>query len=158
MTSTVTAGNTATYALKITPAGGYSGSVGLACSSLPANAMCVFVPSPLALSGGTAANFTLSISTQSGQTASVLGTAGLGVALAGFLFLLPWKRNRDSIAVLICFGALLLITSISACGGGSSAASTPQATKVGPGTYTINVVASDASANRATQSITLIVQ
>jgi hypothetical protein len=158
MTSTVTAGNAANYALKITPAGGYSGSVSLACSSLPANAMCVFVPSPLALSGGTAANFTLSILTQSAQTASLLGTAGLGVAFAGFLFFSSWKRNRDGIAVLTCFGALLLITSISACGGGSSAASTPQAAKVTPGTYTINVVASDASADRVTQSITLIVQ
>jgi hypothetical protein len=158
MTNTVTAGSTATYALKITPAGGYSGSVSLACSGLPANAMCVFAPPTLALSGGTAANFTLSILTQSAQTASLFSTAGLGVALAGFLFFLPLKRHREGIAALICFGALLLVTSISACGCGSSSISTPQAARVAPGTYTINVVASDASANRVTQSITLIVQ
>jgi ASPM-SPD-2-Hydin domain-containing protein len=90
MTSTVTDGNTATYALKITPAGGYSGSVSLACSSLPANAICVFVPSPLALSGATAANFTLSILIQSAQTISLLGTAGgwAGHSLGFFSFCL----------------------------------------------------------------------
>ena len=158
MTSTVAAGNTATYALKITPAGGYSGNVSLACSSLPANASCTFVSSTLALSGGAAANFTLSILTESTQTGSVLGTAGLGAALAGFLFFFPLKRKRDRVAALICFGALLLITSISACGGGSSGASTPQAAKVAPGTYAVKVVASDVSGNQVTQSITLIVQ
>ncbi|HEY1469024.1 MAG TPA: choice-of-anchor D domain-containing protein [Candidatus Acidoferrum sp.] len=158
MTSTVSAGSTATYALKITPAGGYSGAVSLACSSLPANATCAFVPSTLAFSAGTATNFTLSILTQSTQTASLLSVAGLGVTLAGVLFFLPFKRNRDGIAALICFGALLLITGMSACGGGSSSASTPQAAKVAPGTYTINVVASDASANQVRQPITLIVQ
>jgi hypothetical protein len=120
--------------------------------------LCTFVPSSFALSGGAAANFTLSISTELTQTASVLGTAGLGVALGGFLFFLPLKRSRDRIAAFICFGAFLLITSISACGGSSSGASNPQAARVAAGTYTINVVASDASANRVTQSITLIVQ
>lgn len=156
-TSTVAAGSTATYALKITSAGGYSGSVSFACTGLPANATCTFVPSTLALSGGTAANFTLSILTESTQTASLVGTTGLGVALAGILFFLPLKRNREGVAALICLGAVLLITSLSACGG-SSGTSIPQAAKVAPGTYMINVVASDASGNRMAQSVTLIVQ
>jgi hypothetical protein len=82
----------------------------------------------------------------------------LGVALTGFLVFLPLKRNRNRIAGSICFGVLLLIASISACGCGSSGPSTPQLAKVSPGTYTINVVAGDSSANRVTQSITLIVQ
>lgn len=158
MTSTVMAGNTATYALKITPAGGYSGSVSLACGGLPANAACAFLPSTFALSGGTAVNFTLSILTESTQTASLFYTAELGVALAGFLFFLPLKRNRGGIPALICFGALLLITGISGCGGGSSGVSTPRVARVAPGTYTINMVASDTSGSQVTQSITLIVQ
>ena len=91
ITNTVTAGATATYALKITPAGGYSGNASLACSNLPVNASCTLTPATLALSGGSAANFTLSISTESTQTASGLGTTGVVLALAGFLFFLPLK-------------------------------------------------------------------
>jgi hypothetical protein len=158
ISSTVTAGNTATFALKITPVAGYSGSVSLACSSLPANATCAFVPSIIALSGGATANFTLSILTELTQAASMQSALGFGVVLAGTLVFFPSKRKRKGIAALICFGALLVITSISSCGGGSSGASNPQAAKVAPGTYTINVVASDGSGNQVTQSITLIVQ
>jgi hypothetical protein len=158
MTSTVTAGSTATYALTITSAGGYSGNINLSCGDLPANASCTFVPASLAITGGTAANFTLSVSTESIQTGALVPTSGLGVALAGLLFLMPLERNRKRAAALICFGALLLITTISACGGGSSGAAGSQTAKVSPGTYTIQVVASDASGNQITQSVTLIVQ
>jgi hypothetical protein len=158
MSSIIASGSTATYALKISPAGGYSGSVSLACGSLPANASCTFMPPNLALSGGTPANFTLSISTQSAQTASLLGTGGVSVVLVAFVFLLPSKRKRASSTALICFGALLLITSFSGCGGSSSSAPTSQAGRVARGTYMINLVASDASANQVTQSVTLVVQ
>lgn len=158
MTSTITAGSTATYALTIISSGGYSGNINLVCSSLPANASCTFVPASLAVTGGTAANFTLSISTESNQTAASLRTGGLCVTLAGFLFLVPWKWNRKRAAALIFFGAFLLITSVSACGGGSSGTTGTQLAKVAPGTYTIHVAASDASGNQITQSITLIVQ
>ena len=158
MSSTVTAGSTATYELTITPAGGYSGTVNLSCSSLPANASCTFNPSSLALAGGTAANFMLSVATESTETAAVVHTAGLGVVLAGLLFLMPLKQNRKVTIILICLGAALLIASVSACGGSSSASSNPQSAKVSPGTYTIQVVASDASGNQLTQNITLVVQ
>lgn len=159
--STVTAGNTAIYALKMNPAAGYSGTVNLACSNLPANASCTFTPSTIVVSGGTVANFTLSISTESTQAASLLRMAPLGMALAGFVFLLPLKRKRSSSTALICF-CTLLIMSFSGCGGSSSGASTgtstSQTAKVTPGTYTINVVASDTSTNQVMQAITLIVQ
>ena len=158
MTSTVTAGSVATYALTITAVAGYSGNINLSCNSLPANASCTFAPASLAITGGTPANFTLSVSTQSILTGELLRTGGLGVALAGFLFLMPLKWNRKRAKALICFGALLLIPSISACGGGSSGASGPQTAKVASGTYTIQVAASDASGNQTTQAITLIVQ
>jgi hypothetical protein len=158
MTSTVTAGGTATYALAIASAAGYSGSLNLSCGNLPANASCSFVPGGLAVSGGTPANFTLSVSTGSNPAAALLRTGGLGVALVGFLLLMPLGRNRKRAPALICFAALLLTTSLSACGGGSSGTTGSQNTKVSSGAYTIQVTASDASGNQITQSITLIVQ
>lgn len=159
--STVTAGSAATYALTITPAGGYSGNIQLTCSNLPTNASCTFTPATLTVTGGTAANFTLSVSTESNPATALLRTEKLGVALAGFLCLIPFGPKRKRAAALICFGALLLITGISACGGGSSGTTgttTPQSEKVAPGTYAIKVAASDTSGNQMTQSITLIVQ
>ncbi len=158
MSSTVTAGSAATYDLTITPAGGYSGTVNLSCGNLPVNALCTFNPSSLALAGGTAANVTLSVATESTQTAALARTAGFGLTLVGILFLMPLKRNRRLTVVLICLGTALLITTVSACGGSSSASSNPQSATVSPGTYTIQVIASDASGNQSTQNITLIVQ
>ena len=161
MSSTVTAGSTASYALTVTPAGGYSGTVNLSCSNLPANAACTFSPASLAVNGS-AMNVTLSVSTASTQTAALLRRGGFALALAGFIFLMPFKRNRKGLAVLICFAALLAVTGISGCGGGSSSSSTttppPSSSKVSPGTYTIQVIAADTSGNKTSQAITLIVQ
>ncbi len=156
MSSTVMAGNTATYMLAITPTGGYSGNLNLSCSKLPTNASCTFTPASLALTGDNPTNFTLSISTELTQTASLLRRGELGLALAA-LFLMPFRRNRKRATALICFGVLVLTTAISACGSSSKAAGSTTA-KVSPGTYTIHVSASDASKNQTTQSVTLIVQ
>jgi hypothetical protein len=156
MSSTVMAGNTATYMLTITPSGGYSGNLNLSCSNLPTNASCTFTPASLALTGGNPANFTLSISTELTQTASLLRRGDLGLALAALL-LMPFRRNRKRATALICFGVLVLTTAISACGS-SSKTTGPTTAKVSPGTYTVQVSASDASKNQTTQSVTLIVQ
>lgn len=153
-TSTVTAGSTATYALMVSSAAGYSGNIGLTCYDLPAHASCTLAPATLAVTGGTPASFTLSISTQSNQTASLLHTGGLSAALAGFLFLVPFSSKRKRTVALICFGTLVLTAGISACGGGSSSGTA----KVSPGTYTVQVAASDTLGNQAAHSITLIVQ
>lgn len=158
MSSSVAAGSTATYALAINAAGGYSGTVSLTCSKLPTYASCSFAPASLAVGGGTAANFTLSVSTETTQSAALLRGGGLGVALAGVLFLMPWKRNRKGSAALIGLCALLLIANISACSGGSSGGGGPRTETVAAGTYTIQVNAADASGNQITQAITLIVQ
>lgn len=158
MSSTVTAGSTAKYALSVTPAAGYSNTVNLSCANLPANASCSFNPQSLTVSGGAAVNFTISVATESFQTAGAIRKAGFGVVLAGLIFLLPLRRNRKRMLVMTYVGAVLLVTSISACGGSSSASSSSQAAKVSPGTYSISVTASDTSGNKSTQNLTLIVQ
>jgi hypothetical protein len=57
ITGTVTAGQPAAYPLSIGAANGYSGTIALTCSNLPANASCSFAPSSLALAGGQSATF-----------------------------------------------------------------------------------------------------
>ncbi|HEV2578211.1 MAG TPA: choice-of-anchor D domain-containing protein [Acidobacteriaceae bacterium] len=156
--NTVTAGVTANYALSITTAGGYTGTVNMSCTGLPANASCGFTPANLSLTSGTPTNFTLSISTETTQTAALLHTGEWGTVL-GLLLVIPFKRNRKRAAALVCFGTLLFATAISGCsGGGGSGTTTPQPLKVAPGTYTIQLTASDASSNQATEAITLVVQ
>lgn len=158
-TSTVSAGSPATYGLAITPAGGYSGNVSLTCNSLPTNASCSINPGSFALAGGHAANFTVTIATESTAKAAVWRNAGLGSVFAACLILLPFSRKRKMGVFPV--GIILLmfaVAGVSACGGGSGTSAPPQSSKVASGTYTIHVVASDGSSLQTTQAITLVVQ
>ncbi len=159
--STVPAGSTATYALSINPAGGFSGTIQLSCSNLPINSSCIFSPASLPASGGSPVNFTLSIATQSNTATASWRTERLDLALAGLICLIPLGSKRRRAVGMICLGALVVIAGVNGCGGGASATTgttTQSAAKVFPGNYTINVLASDSSGNKATQSVTLIVQ
>jgi hypothetical protein len=134
----------------------------LTCTNLPANASCSFAPSNIVLAGGKSATFTATIATAATQTGALLRNASLGSVLATFLFLLPLSKKHRRGATLTATALLLFATAIggSACGGGSSSSGTPvtppQAT-VAPGTYTVQVVASDGT-TKQTQPLTLVVQ
>ncbi len=160
--STVTAGQPATYALSITPAAGYSGTLALTCTNLPGNASCSFAPSSIAVAGGKSAPFTVTIATTATQTGALLRNASLGSVLATFLFLLPFSKKHRRGATLAATALLLFATAIggAACGGGSSGSGTPVTAPpatVAAGTYTVQVVASDGT-NKQTQPLTLVVQ
>lgn len=79
--STVAAGQPASYVLSISPANGYSGTVSLTCSNLPVNASCSFAPARIALAGGLSAPFTLTISTVANEPAAMLRTFSLALPL-----------------------------------------------------------------------------
>jgi hypothetical protein len=156
MSATVTAGQTATYALTLAAAGGYSGGTAtLSCSGLPAHAACSFNPTSIALSSGSSGNFTLSVST---------GSTGAAAASYGLVFGLPllagvFARRRKK--AWIAMAALLVIAGacVTACGGGGGGSSGGggQANTVAPGTYTLQVAASDGTSN-LTQNVTLVVK
>ena len=155
--TTVAAGQPAAYNLSLTPASGYSGTVTLSCSGLPANASCSFAPPSLALAGAKTTNFTVTIATEVAQTSSLVH--GFTAAGAALLLLLPWTfRRRPGAGALV----LLLLAggmSISGCGGGSSPAGsgTPtQPATAAPGTYTIQIVASDGTTTQK-QPLTLVI-
>ena len=75
--ATVQSGQTANFAVTITPANGFTGSVALSCSGLPVHSTCTFSPNPVDATKGAAS---LQIST--------------GVALADELFCGGERRDR----------------------------------------------------------------
>jgi hypothetical protein len=162
-TATVAAGQPATYALSLTPATGYSGTITFSCSGLPANASCSFTPATLALAGGKAATFTVTMATEAPQAAELLSKFGTG--MAGILLLLPlswWKRRR--VAACLVFSVFLFLTAgLPGCGGGSGSGTTtptqpgsPSPATVTAGTYTIQVIASDGTTTQK-MPLTLVV-
>jgi hypothetical protein len=159
--STVTAGQQAKYALAITPVQGYSGTVSFSCNNLPANASCSFNPSSLTVANGSAANFTVTIATQS-QTSAELITNSVAPVLACLVLIFPLvnRRTRARLSAIAAVVLLVGVAGICGCGGGSSGSggkSNSGSTMVAPGTYTVQLTASDGKYS-ATQSITLIVQ
>jgi hypothetical protein len=157
--ATVTAGKPATYALSLSPSAGYSGNITLSCSGLPPNAGCSFSSATLAISGGTAVSFTLTIATETTQSSVV---PALGMALGGFLLLLPLRKGPRQMAVCLAMGLVLMTGGVSGCGGGGGGSTTPTQpssptmTTIAPGTYTIQVVAFDGTTTQK-MAVTLVV-
>ena len=72
-TTTVTAGQSATYTLTLTPVYGFKQSVTLACSNLPQASTCAFTPATVTLDGTDTATATVTVST---TTRSMLSPGG----------------------------------------------------------------------------------
>jgi hypothetical protein len=88
----VIAGSSATFALTVTPQGGFANPVVLSCSGLPLLSACSFAP-PTVTPNGSAATSTLTITTtrHTSKTAMLLvpsgGAGSVFAALTGFAFL-----------------------------------------------------------------------
>ena len=66
--ATVTAGQGTTYNLQISPANGFSGTVGLSCSDALAESTCSLSPGSVTISGAASSGFTVSVSTSASST------------------------------------------------------------------------------------------
>jgi hypothetical protein len=158
MTSTVTAGQTATYNLQI-------------CTGAPAAATCSVSPASVMLGGATPSQFMVSVVTTSrsmvvpwtrplatrplGDLSVELAMLLLMLALAMTLALLRAKRPKLTLILptTMLLGAMLL----AGCGGGSYAPPSPPTVKGTPaGTYTVTVTGTAGSASRNI-SLTLVV-
>jgi Abnormal spindle-like microcephaly-assoc'd, ASPM-SPD-2-Hydin/Beta-propeller repeat len=158
--ATVTAGSSATYGLSI-GGKGMSGSASLSCTGPPAESTCS-VPPTESVSGTTASNFKVSVTTTAptqaaaGARPHAIGTSSWALAFAFFgMFFLPKARRRRLVIALLCLVPLCIVL-LSSCGGGSS---TPPPQKGGTpaGTYTLKITATLGSATQ-TQNLTLTVQ
>jgi hypothetical protein len=160
--ATIPAGQTATYNISVTPQGGFAGTIGFACSGLPAASSCAFNPATLT-PNGSAASTTLTISTTARSVASARplnGTTLAALASFGFLgivFLGGASRRKRSVRA-ICSLLMLAMTvlAIASCGGGSPPPP-PPITGTPAGTFSVTVSATS-GATTHTSVITLVVQ
>jgi hypothetical protein len=60
---TITAGQSATFAVNVSPSGGFNQAVSLACSGAPQAGTCTFSPSSVTLNGSSASTATLKVTT-----------------------------------------------------------------------------------------------
>ena len=146
----VAAGASATDTLTITPQGGFTGTLQLACANLPANASCSFKPTSVTIGAGAGAQ-AVQVTVQTAGTAALqvwhpFGQSGSPnlTALATVFWLPGWfltalvgvkgKKKGLSTRSMHLFVLLLLLSGVgmlTACAGGkppaSSAVSTPVA-------------------------------
>lgn len=164
--ATIQAGQSANFAITVTPRGNLTTAVSFSCSGLPPESGCSFTPASVT-PGTSATQAALTISTTAPSTGAgwPLDPSGhlnwpLFVALALLTFLAPLAlRKRNEMAQrklrrLAWAGALALAfgLALSGCGGGSSPANpyTP------PGTYSVTVTGTSGSQSIASQvSITV---
>jgi len=162
---TVSNGQTASYAVDVTPMAGAAGTFTFACGTLPANAICVFNPVSETLNSGVTGNLTVGISVGKAATSARLnGTAAWNlVPAACVLLLLPlgWTRRRR--VLLGCLVLAVLVGGVSSCtssgggsggGGGSTGGGGSGATP--SGTYSVPVNVTSAGVQHSL-TVTLIV-
>jgi FG-GAP-like repeat/Putative Ig domain/Bacterial Ig-like domain (group 3) len=166
--ATVSAGQSATYTVNITPTNGFTAPITLACSGLPAESTCAFASKSVTPAGG-AVTTTMMITTTAGTVAtnvrpgalSGLGKGLWGVCLAGLTLLyvprrFPGKRRW----VMVALAGMLSAGFLQGCGGSQQASSgTTGGTPAGTSIVTITASSGTSSAQIThTATVTLIVQ
>jgi phospholipase/lecithinase/hemolysin len=145
------AGSNFTDTLTLTPQGGYSGTVTLACGSLPAHFTCSLSPATISLSGNnTATSSQILIGTlvqsslnrahelDNRKGEEIVLACGLlpGLGLLGFAGI---RRRKQTLGKLILSGAFFLLAGASVLGMSGCANSAPPPTAA-PGNYTVPVI------------------
>jgi hypothetical protein len=165
--ATVTAGQSATTTLTVTPVGGYNGTIKFSCGTLPTGASCAFAPATLTPANTTPATTNLTITTTATTTASLHnGVSGSlqGIAwAAGLVFLAFSPRRMRGLnsrlmrASLLTFLFAAGLLSLSGCSSTS-----PKAPVTIPGTpagvQTISVTVADSGTTSHSINFQLTVQ
>lgn len=166
---TIKQGSSGSATFTVTPVGGLTGAITLACSGLPTGATCALQPASLTLDGSNKAqSSTLTITTTGSSVASLqpvhtdrtIMQAGLttgGALLMGFL--LFWQRRRLSQAarLLLFLFALIGVMGISGCGTGTVGSSATGTTGTPTGTYQVIVTASSGTSITHAVQFSLVV-
>ena len=160
---TIASGQTARYALALSPLSGSSGTFTFQCDTLPAHASCTFNPASETVAANTTGGVTVQIST--GQTSAFSGPPAPPVSPYGRVFsvalgliALPflWHKRRKTMSLIAVLAlATAGVVSCSGGGGGSGGGTTPPAqnTSTTPaGNYSVGVTA---TANGVSHKVTL---
>lgn len=154
--ASITAGQTAQFSLQVTPGTGFSGNVTFTCTGAPKAAACS-VPSGVAVAGGNASLFTVSVTTTGAASAQLptirfpgfpsshapFFSASL-LALLGLLVFF-WNAQssasrRRNLSWRFALPLIFLCLSFSGCGGGPTSERNPPPPNVTPaGTYSLTL-------------------
>jgi hypothetical protein len=151
--ASVQSGLPATYAVSVTPTGGYTGNVALTCTAgTPVNfAYCSITPPNLTLASA-AQGSTVTITTVSAvdslTSALPANRTGIALCLAPAAILLAALRRRRITALL----AILFVMTIFSGGCGSGGDN--RIRYAAPGTYTFRITAASTNATPASQTVT----
>jgi hypothetical protein len=158
--ATVSVGNIASYAVAITPTGGFNGKISLSCVNVPQGTDCSFTSQTVTLDGVTQSRVTVTVTTTGRSAAAGIGgppPSGSGriwwllMLLLGIFSILLLQRARLRYKVLNCVILLVLLSNAIGCGGRRNTASTP------PGAYTLFVQATSGNTVQNT-ALTLVVK
>jgi len=160
--ATVTAGQTATIALQLSPVNGFTGTVTLGCTNAPPAGGCSASPGSAQISGATPVPFTVSVTTMARSQMTPgerphrrFPTLPMAIvlllALTILFFVGPRDRKSRVLRPILTLSLLLL----SSCGGGGSSTTPPSGTPAG--TYTVQATATIAGATR-TINLSITVQ
>jgi N-acetylneuraminic acid mutarotase len=121
---TMTAGNTGTGTVTVTPQNGFNAAVLFSCTGLPSGAMCSFSPATVTASGSAAVTTALTVTVPSTVGALRRAPSLLlpEAALAALVFCFGWKKRRWSQMLLLMAMSLVGLSLLNGCGSGSSAA------------------------------------
>ncbi|HEY1987317.1 MAG TPA: choice-of-anchor D domain-containing protein [Terracidiphilus sp.] len=161
-TQTVASGQTANYALSLTPSSGVQAAFTFSCGSLPTYAACVFNPSSETIAANSTGTAALQLTTS--QTTATLispqlfkGWHVLPVAFGFLLVPFAWRRRKPYWAVVVLLFLAVSFSGCSSSGGGGGGSSPPPVSHSTPaGTYIIPV-AITSNGVQHTISLTLIV-
>lgn len=165
-TLTVAAGASGTDVVTVTPAGGYGGTVALACGTLPTNATnlsCAVAPTSVSFAGTTSAQTaTVTLNTNGTTPAARIASASfllLPMFGMGALCTLGRRKDREWPGLLLgMMGVATLgsLVALSGCGGHSSGSTA--ATTTPAGTYTVPITVTPSTGTASTLNISLVVQ
>jgi trimeric autotransporter adhesin len=180
LSATVSAGQSASYALQLTPGLDYNGTISFACTGAPLGATCQ-APASVILNVGAPATLTVTVVTSGAAITTPKITArrlphapaspgALVVALATLLFILVLRLYREwgasspalgshpsrwkiayAMAALLIF--VPLIFAADGCGGGSTIAPTAQKTSVATPSGTSTLVITPTATNAAGKAL-----
>lgn len=166
---TVTRGGSAPITLTLAPSAGFTGTVQLACSGLPAGTTCSFSQPSISVTGTANVQSIVTIASSTTYTppvgygvraATSPKDGGMGMAAAGImplagLLLMGVMRRRKLLAVLpIALLGLAAVAGFAGCGG-SSGGGKPVTTPTG--TSQVTITATSGQVSQST-TVTLTVQ
>jgi hypothetical protein len=162
---TVTAGDTASFTVSVSPSGGFNSTVTWTCTGAPTAATCTVSPASMTLDGSTNANATVTITTTARTSAFMFLPPQLPspplsrvrdvgfLCVAALCLLWNFRRARSTSTRLVGLSVLLLATLSVSCGGGSTMTPPPPPPPQGTpaGSYVIKLTATSQSVTHTTQ-------